>query len=197
VADDGLPASYARIGSQLAVLGAPVVAVPGNHDDPQALAGAFGHQPAAVRVVDVGTWRIVAVTTAVQHQDHGSLEPLALDALEEALATSPGPVLIGLHHPPIAVCADAACRLAQAAEVLAMIRRHPNVRGVASGHLHLTEELERDGVAFLLSPSTCLQLRHEHPLPEHNRDATPVGARVLDLADDGTLRSHVIWAAVG
>jgi Icc protein len=106
-------------------------------------------------------------------------------------------VLIGLHHPPVNVCADPACQLDEATEVLDAIRRHPAVRAVVSGHLHHAEELERHGVAYLLSPSTCLQLRHVHPLPDHNTAATPVGARMLDLGDDGSVRTRVIWAGPG
>ena len=69
------------------------------------------------------------------------------------------------------------------------------VRAVASGHTHVADDQEHDGIAFLLSPSTCLQLRHDHPLPEHNQERTAIGARVIDLHDDGTVSSQLIWAA--
>jgi len=70
------------------------------------------------------------------------------------------------------------------------------VRGVLSGHLHLADEVERRDVRYLLGPSTCIQLRHHHPLPEHNRAPTAVGARLLRLHADGRLESELMWASL-
>lgn len=192
--DDGEAASYAVLRRALRVADAPVVVVPGNHDRADGLADAFGHAPVAVRTTDLGPWQVVAVDTARFHRDHGGLDQAALAALESALAAAAGHVLIGLHHPPITVCPDPSCQLLPAHEVLAIVDRHPQVRAVASGHLHVADTIDRHGVAYLLSPSTCLQLRHEHPVGEHNRSPTPVGARLLELHDDGEVCSRVVWA---
>ncbi len=195
VTDDGQADSYRTVRDQLAPLGVPVLIMPGNHDEPTALAATFGHEPAELRWTDVGAWRIVTLNTSVQDQDHGNLSPSALAELDTLLGVADRPVLLGLHHPPHSVCPEAACQLEQAPELLEVIRRHPVVRAVASGHTHVADDQEHDGIAFLSSPSTCLQLRHDHPLPENNQEPTAIGARVIDLHDDGTVSSHVIWAA--
>ena len=83
--------------------------------------------------------------------------------------------------------------LDDAPALLALLGRHPQVKAVASGHLHAAAEEELDGVTYLLGPSTALQLVHEHPLPEHNLDPTPIGARLIDLHDDGTVTSELLW----
>jgi Icc protein len=191
--DDGEPASCAVLRRELDALGAPVVAVPGNHDRADLLAQAFDREAVDVRSVDLGAWQVVAVDCAEFGRGNGELGPDALAALDAALDAASGHVLIGLHHPPISVCSDPYCQLLPADEVLALIDRHPNVRAVVSGHLHVTDAIERGGVAYLLSPSTCLQLRHEHPLQEHNRTPTPLGARLLELHDDGRVESRLLW----
>lgn len=193
VVDDGSVEGCIVVHEMLAALGATVLAVPGNHDEAGMLAKVFGHDPVPVRSLDLGGWRIVAVDTAVAGQGHGGLTADGLAALDACLASASGPVLIGLHHPPRSVCSDPYCQLDQAPELLAIVRRHPGVRAIVPGHLHVTADHEHDGVAFLLSPSTALQLRHDHPLPENNVAPTPVGARVVDLHDDGTLTTEVIW----
>ena len=193
--DDGEPSSYAVLRAELARAGAPRLAmVPGNHDRGDEMAAAFGYEPQVVRTVDLGSWQLVGVDTARFHRAHGVLDPDALAALDDALGRCTGHVLLGLHHPPISTCAAPQCQLVPADDVLAVLDRHPQVRAVLSGHLHDEHEIERRGVRYLLSPSTCIQLRHEHPLDLHNRAATPVGARVLDLHDDGRVDGRIVWA---
>jgi 3',5'-cyclic-AMP phosphodiesterase len=196
VVDDGRVEGCVVAHEMLAALGATVLAVPGNHDEAQMLAEVFGHDPVPVRWLDLDGWRIVAVDTSVAGQGHGGLTATGLEALDACLASAPGPVLIGLHHPPRSVCPDPYCQIDQAAELLAIVRRHPGVRAIVSGHLHVTADHEHEGVAFLMSPSTALQLRHVHPLAENNVAPTPVGARVVDLHDDGTVTTEVIWTSV-
>lgn len=192
-ADDGDDASYAVLRTLLDEIGAPVLAVAGNHDRAPALAAALQQPSGPVHHRDLGGWRIVGVDTAAFERDHGELDPAALAAFDAVLAGAPGPTLVGLHHPPISVCAKPGCQLRQADAVRAAIERHPSVRAVVSGHLHVTDEIERDGTTYLLSPSTALQLRHEHPLPAHNKAPTPVGARLLELHDDGQVASRICW----
>jgi Icc protein len=81
-------------------------------------------------------------------------------------------------------------------DLLALLDRHSNVRGVVSGHLHLADEVTRRQVHYLLAPSTCIQLRHRHPLSANNRVATPVGARLIDLHPDGRIESEMAWASL-
>ena len=192
--DDGDAASYAVLRRELDAMAAPVAVVPGNHDHADLLAQAFGHEPVDVRAIDLGPWQVVAVDCAEFDRGNGELDADALAALAAALDAASGYVIIGLHHPPISACTDPYCQLLPADEVLALIDRHPKVRAVVSGHLHLAEDIDRHGVAFLLSPSTCMQLRHEHPLQLNNRAPTPVGARLLELHDDGRVVSRLLWA---
>ncbi len=193
-ADDGEPASYVVLREELDTIGAAhTVVVAGNHDRADELGAAFDQSAATVRTADLDEWQVVVVDTSAFGRDHGDVSDVALVALDDALGAASGHVLIGLHHPPVNVCPDPSCALRSADAVLGVLDRHPNVRAVVSGHLHVVDDLERNGVAYLLSPSTCLQLQHEHPLREHNRQPSPVGARLLELQDDGRVDSRLLW----
>jgi len=182
-------ASYEVAGRMLERIGVPVLAVSGNHDEPGQLAAAFGE----TRSYECDGWLIVLLDSRIQGAECGGLGPDTLAWLDERLASTDAHVLIGLHHPPLSVCGDPDCGLLDGHEMLEVLDRHSHVRGVISGHLHLADEIERRGVPFLLSPSTCIQLRHRHPLPENNRTATRIGARVLRLEADGQVISEIVW----
>lgn len=66
---------------------------------------------------------------------------------------------------------------------------NPYVRLVVSGHLHGAGDVERSDTTYLLGPSTCIQLVHQHPLQQHNSEVTPIGARWLELDPDGSFRT--------
>jgi Icc protein len=197
VADEPSAAAYAAGRELLARIGAPALVTAGNHDDAPALAAAFGEAaPVGCGALDLGRWRIVTVCSARLGQAHGHFGAAVLGHLDELLDTD-RPTLVGTHHPPVPACPDPDCTAEDAAAFLDVVDRHPNVVAVASGHLHLVADLERNGVRYLASPSTCLQLVHVHPLMGHNETATPIGARVIDLHDDGGLDTEVAWAPSG
>jgi len=189
VAETADAVSYRITARMLQRIGVPVLAVAGNHDEPGQLAAAFGE----ARSYRCDGWLIVLIDSRIRGHECGRLGPDTLTWLDERLASTDAHVLIGLHHPPLSVCGDPDCGLLDSHELLEVLDRHSHVRGVISGHLHLADEIQRRGVRFLLSPSTCIQLRHRHPLPENNRTATRVGARVLRLEANGHLASEIVW----
>jgi Icc protein len=183
-------ASYEVAARTLERIGVPLLAVSGNHDEPGQLISAFGE----TRTYEYEGWLILLIDSRIGGAEYGRLGPDSLTWLDERLSSTAAHVLIGLHHPPLSVCGDPDCGLLDSHEMLEVLDRHPHVRGVISGHLHLADEVERRGVRFLLSPSTCIQLRHRHPLPENNRTPTRIGARVLRLEANGQIPSEIVWA---
>lgn len=187
--EDGCAAGAALLDE----VAAPCLVAPGNHDSLPELVAALGDRVAAtVRHHDIGRWRVIACNSARHGVHHGMIGDDSLAALDRLLDCDL-PVVVACHHPPLSPCGDPACGLVDAWELLELLDRHPNVRAVVSGHLHLADEIERAGVRYLLSPATSLQLRHRHPLPDSNRTATPAGARILHLHDDGTLDTDLVW----
>jgi len=70
VADDGSLAAYERAQYMVAGLGAAVLATPGNHDDPAALAEVFGR----AKALDIGGWRLLCVNTFVPGEQFGKID---------------------------------------------------------------------------------------------------------------------------
>jgi Icc protein len=81
--------------------------------------------------------------------------------------------------------------LSDANEFMALVREHPNVRGVLWGHVHQSLDRFVQGVRFMASPATCAQF-----LPgsrEFAIDTRPPGYRLLELRPDGTIATEVCW----
>ncbi|MBG6161728.1 Icc protein [Labrenzia sp. EL_195] len=185
-------AAYEKALDQLARLERPLLVSPGNHDDPAMLGAKLQQNGIERRCIDAGNWRIVVLDSNLGDQGGllGEAELLTLGGLAKEWD---GHVLVGLHHPPLSTCADPDCTLADADAFLDVVNSAGNVRAVASGHLHSASEAERTGVKYLLGPSTCLQLVHEHPLPEHNRTPTKGGLRRIQLLPTGEVHSTLQW----
>lgn len=191
--DDENPDAYRYAFEQLDPLDLPVLICAGNHDVSSLLDKEVAKRDWPRRHIDAGTWRIIVLNT--KSGGHGGfVADTEIRALHDLASEWNGPVLLGLHHPPISTCDHLDCALANASTLLDAIDSIGNVAAVAGGHLHAASEIERLGVKYLVGPSTCLQLKHVHPLPENNREATMGGARYIDLLPSGELRTSVFWA---
>lgn len=185
-AEDGSTAACERLKQRTAVVGAPVMAVPGNHDDPAVVTAVFGDQ----RVAEVGGWRIVGVDTTRPFQIHGTVD---VPVLAERLAgLDERPTVLALHHPPRSRSTHEWFQLEGEAELVDLLATLPHVRAVITGHLHEPFDFETAaGTALLGCPSTFVAIAHDHDeftiLPDD-----PLGARVLHLGDDGDLSSTVL-----
>ena len=105
--DFGLPEEYAHLKAILAPLQAPLLAIPGNHDEREAMREAFagdGYLPARGFLhyaVERGPLRFVGLDTVVPGQGGGELCAERLDWLDATLGQKPDmPTLVLMHHPP-------------------------------------------------------------------------------------------------
>ena len=170
----------------------PKLMCPGNHDDSAMLAAELKKRDWSTRYHDAGIWRIIVVDS--NGPDHeGFVDPDELQALRSHAASWDGHVLVGIHHPPHSSCPHPDCTITNAENLLEILAACGNVRAVASGHLHDASEVERDGINFLLGPSTCLQLTHTHPLPDNNKSSTKGGFRRIRLLSTGAVQSKLYW----
>lgn len=193
VQDD--PGGYAHFRRVFAGLGLPVLCVAGNHDEPQAMRRELAGAPFVLDgYVDLGRWRIVLLDSCIPGCAGGHVSAETLAALEAALAgAGKRHCLVCLHHHPVAMASRWLDRvgLDNAAEFLACIDRHSNVRAVLWGHVHQSFDGLRRGVRLLATPSTCAQF-----LPNADTftvDRRPPGYRTLELRSDGTLLTEVVW----
>jgi len=187
-------ASYDTGADLLRSFNAPVMSCPGNHDLRDLMSSTLGATVGdQLQVRDIGGWRIILLRSAEYGRQAGRFGHATLELLSESLRCNLN-VLLGMHHPPLSPCNHADCINEHASRILDLIDDHHNVAAVVSGHLHMAEEMERHGVSYLLGPSTAFQVRHVHPLREHNTEPTPAGARIIDLGADGSLSTTLVWA---
>ena len=195
VQDD--PAGYPHFRGLFGALGLPVLCIPGNHDDRQAMSRELAGAPFTLGGhVDLGRWRIVLLDSCIAGSAAGRLSEPALAELEASLAgAGKRHCLVCLHHHPVPMASRWLDRvgLENAAQFFATIERHANVRAIVWGHVHQTYDGLRKGVRLLATPSTCAQF-----LPNADDfavDPRPPAYRTLELRADGSLLTEVVWIA--
>lgn len=189
------PAAYPLLREAFAGFGAPVYCLAGNHDEAHRLAGELAGASFQVHgTARLGAWRLVLLDSTVPGEPGGRLGRERLAALARTLAREESPTLICLHHPPLPLGSRWLDRigLSDGDALHALLRRHPQVRAVVFGHAHQEADIERDGIRYLCTPSTCSQF-----LPGSDAFAVedrPPGFRILDLAANGDFRTAVVRA---
>lgn len=193
VQDD--PAGYAHFRRLFGSLGAPVLCLPGNHDEPEAMRRELAGRPFVLDpVFDLGNWRIVLLDSCIPGSAGGRLAPHSLAQLDAALASAANRhALVCLHHHPVSMSSQWLDQvgLENAPEFLATVDRHRNVRAILWGHVHQNYDGLRKGVRLLATPSTCAQF-----LPHSDTfavDVRPPAYRTFELHSDGTLVTEVVW----
>jgi len=193
VQDD--PGGYRHVRRLFGSLGLPVLCIPGNHDEPQAMRRELAGAPFVLEgSVDLGRWRIVLLDSCIPGSADGALSAESLAALDAALAgAGTRHCLVCLHHHPVPMGSRWLDRvgLRNAEEFLRTIDAHRNVRGIVWGHVHQSYDALRKGVRLLATPSTCAQFL---PLSDDFAvDRRPPGYRTLELRADGSLLTEVVW----
>lgn len=189
------PAGYEHLPGLLAPLQLPVLCIPGNHDLPSDMAAKLpgptfqvgGHR-------DIGPWRILLLDSTVAGEAYGELGAAALAALQQQLlAAGDRPVLVVLHHPPLALGSAwlDAIGLRDGQALLQLLLAHPGVRGVVFGHAHQAFDAQRGALRLLGTPSTCVQFRPQ--CDEFALADQPPAYRLLQLHADGQINSRVVW----
>jgi Icc protein len=195
LSQDETAGSYQNFRTLLEPLGLPVWCLPGNHDAPLPMDAVLGTAPFSVGGVrEAGAWRVCLLDSFHAGDHGGQLADAHLRWLDGALGEHERhPVLLAIHHFPLELGSrwldDLGLR--NAAQLLAIVDRHPQVRAVVAGHVHQAADITRHGVRYLATPSTCFQF-----LPGSNifaMDQRPPGFRWLELGDDGSLHTELAW----
>jgi 3',5'-cyclic-AMP phosphodiesterase len=192
VQDD--PTGYLRFKSIMGNSRKPVLCIPGNHDEPDAMRRSLSEAPFQYCGTHaIGPWQFVMLDSYDPGHVGGRLTAAELGRLDAALVKSPAHALVCLHHHPV----DMGSRwldgigLANAAEFWGVIDAHPQVRGVVWGHVHQVYDGARNGVRLFATPSTGAQF-----LPMSDRyavDTRPPAYRRFELHADGRIDSEVRW----
>lgn len=173
--DHGRSEQYGLLAEILSGLDVPLLLVPGNHDEREpfrTMALDAGHEyvpaegPIQYAVEDHDVRLVALDTIRVDHHD-GELDAERLSWLDDTLAAAPdAPTLVLLHHPPFetGIWWMDCIGLAGAAELEAIVRRHPQVVRVVAGHLHRPIETAWGHCLVSCAPSTTHQTQcNLHP----------------------------------
>lgn len=166
--NDGRPAQYDRFQELVAELSAPLVPMPGNHDDRTELRARFadvlppGDAGTTIdHVLDVGPLRLVFVDTLVPGRIGGAIREAQVAWLDGVLDEAPDrPTIVFQHHPPFATGIGFMDReaFAGAAGYETMLAGHAQVELVSCGHLHRSIVRRFANTVACTWPSTCAQL---------------------------------------
>jgi len=195
LSQDESAGSYRRFRGLLTAPGVPVWCLPGNHDAPALLDSELAGPPFQTGgSISLGNWALLLLDSTLPGDHGGRLPPAQLAWLAAALEEQrQRHVLIALHHHALPLGSRWLDELGlyNAADFLAVVDRAPQVRAVVAGHVHQTSDIDRRGVRFLTTPSTCFQFL---PQAEHFAvDTRPPGYRWLQLHADGRIDTEVAW----
>jgi Icc protein len=195
VAETGAAREYERARELLGPLRMPVHAIPGNHDDADALRAHFGSSGGHGYAVRVGGVRLVACDSTRPGRDDGSLGGDRLAWLGAELAAEPGtPTVVAMHHPPLLTGIPGLDVLGlpegDRYALAAVLRANPQVRRVVAGHVHRAAFSTLGACGVVACPATYLEARLE--IGRTSLDlvhASPSFALHVTLGDECT--SHV------
>lgn len=145
LADAGEVAAYQELHARLSHLAMPCHITLGNHDQTEAFLSVFGAGLAdplgrVSKAIDLGGYRIVLLDTTTPGTHGGALCEGRREWLSTRLQEAADrPVIIVMHHHAnrLSLPVDDIA-LADGAGFARLIKRHPDVRMVISGHVHLT-----------------------------------------------------------
>ena len=192
VQDD--PAGYLRFRSFFGSLQKPVLCIPGNHDEPEAMRRELSGAPFQIcGTHEIDDWQFIMLDSYDPGHVGGRFAPKELARLDGTLSRSPKHAMVCLHHHPIFMGSRwlDTVGLADPEGFWRVIDAHSHVRAVVWGHVHQDYEGARGNVRLYATPSTGAQF-----LPHSDRyavDTRPPAYRLFDLQPDGRIQSEVHW----
>jgi 3',5'-cyclic AMP phosphodiesterase CpdA len=136
--DHGAPAEYEQFAAAMP-RDRRWLATIGNHDQREPARDCLspGSSGPLDRVLDLNGLRLIALDSLIEGANDGRLDPASLAFAVQALDDSPGPAVIALHHPPVAVGHQLMDGLGlRDPEGLAELARHPRLAAILTGHVH-------------------------------------------------------------
>ena len=187
--------AYALIPPLFASIDAPIYCMPGNHDMPNAMVAALDSPTFVVNGSGVhDAWLIITLDTSIHSMAAGRLSDAELVRLEATLSAYPDKyALIALHHPPVKMDSAwlDAISLQNAAELFAVLARHPKVRVVTWGHAHQQFDAEHGQVSLVCTPATCVQFKPH--TDNFMVDSLSPAYRWFCLKDNGDVETDVVY----
>jgi len=198
------PMSYHRLKSIFCDIKLPVYVLPGNHDNAKMMQQHLSGDTVKYQSkVMLNGWSILFVDSTIKDEHHGLVSKKEQALLEENIASGLNqPALIALHHPTINSCPSFGCRLDNKNKFIRYLKQQPSIKAVIAGHTHLAAEAIDADLTQYTTPSTFAQITHSASADPTGQEDFSIshtvnnaihGYRVIDLAEDGQVKSFVGW----
>jgi 3',5'-cyclic-AMP phosphodiesterase len=154
----------------------PYQAIPGNHDNRDAMRLAFSDQAWMPRtgainwMKELVNFAIIGLDTSVNGASHGHLTEATLGYLEVTLAkVSPKPVIVAVHHPPVTtgIAKMDVQNLRDSAPLKRTLSGYQGDLRLVCGHIHRNVVTKFGNVICQISPGTS------HAVTLDQREAAP------------------------
>lgn len=195
LAEDGSMKAYEYLSEMLGFITAPLITVPGNHDNFKRQKSVFPQTPIdRPLLVELGNWQIIALNSAVKNQISGTLSQTMLDGLDQLLQEPLKPKLVALHHQPVATGSGWIDRyaLCEPQKMWDRFEGRSDIRAVAWGHIHHELTARRGSVRLMGTPSTAANsLSHQE---KFSFDPAGPACRLIELGPAGEINTRLIRA---
>ena len=197
--NDGTSAQYDNLTAILDAIAAPLLPIPGNHDDRSEIRRCFPRLPVGDPddridfVVDDYELRLICLDTTIPGRPDGQVTADQMAWLDHQLAADPDrPTVIVQHHPPFPSgipWMDRDCGFTGAQLEADVVRRYGHVEAIICGHLHRSMHRRFAGTVASSWSSTAAQLvlDFRDGQPRYTNEPAAVA---LHRFSDGALASH-------
>ena len=209
LAEGGQLPEYQRLRGLLDPVPIPKFIIPGNHDRRTALLAPFPElSPSSMarssacggtlqRVESGYPLRVVGLDTLREGCDEGYFDAHQAEWLEAVLHDAADlPVLIAMHHPPVATGLrlmdtirlepESTVRLA------AVVSRHRNIQSIVCGHVHRAVQAIWCGIGVSVCPSSAFQIVPDLEAHDYQPSVDEPPAYQLHFWESGMLTTHTV-----
>ena len=189
LAEDEQLVTYQWLYQQLEASGLAWQWLAGNHDQPELMNG-FKQSDFYQQTEN---WQVLGLNSHLPNATQGRLAASQLVRLKQAL-NNHKPLLIALHHPPVAVGSEwkDALALQNADEFWAILKDQPQAKLVVFGHVHQAFSQPKYHSLNLATPATSAQFTANANRFEINLTALPA-LRLIRLKATGVYSTRLIY----
>ena len=193
ISNDGTKITYDRAYKKIKELRLPALCVPGNHDDSKKL---IKHLPSEFsdRLLIIKNWILIGLDSAVKSSPEGLLSSGELKKMQRLLQENTSKnVIICLHHQPVKIGSDWIDKigLKNKKDFFRIIKGYDHIKGIFFGHIHQNYFINQNNIQIYGTPSTCRQFKPKEK--NFKMDTRPPGYRRIELFEDGTIKTEVVW----
>ena len=202
--DMGRPAEFDTLRPLLDKIEMPWYPIPGNHDARDNFRAAFQDLPAIKNcgnfiqyVIDDFPLRLIGLDTVMTEKPYGFLCHERLNWLEQCLKEEPEkPTLLFMHHPPFKTGINHmdVQNLTNAEDLFTVVKRHPQVKHMACGHVHRAIETTVNGIGVSIAPNAAHAVTLDlDPKAPSTWTLDPIGIRFFYIDEACNIASHISY----